>query len=457
MPAPVLGPAFEDAAMPRHCASSKALVGDRPLIARLKAMHQKASRALILGQGSIAWTQCLEAIQYCNILKLTDEYGEQQARQLCCRLWILYICVLSSMTEVAEEDGKLQLKHRPKAMVDDLEPPRLPTTVRQVWDLIMDAFGGYAGNVDSEVLVPTVLLCLKLRDAKTARNIVEAWLATLSDDTMYLLQSHSSNGHIGGAERQRQQTMAQASYLRVCELYTLHILPQLGDLPSAYDFLSMTTAVPMSAKNEFTRRLDTLRTPAPAAKKKKKTKHRLQKPKKPSRPRLSDKTQLHAESTISADGSSIGNLNGIEKEKPVLMPLTKKKAFDKEEAKETPMALSAAKPSSAESPSRSGTGTNPDTCSYRQSSKDVRRTAAISSHAAVKSHTVSRRPRSIASIAWHVVRRLLSRWGFTLLTLAIITAVLRMVSRRFRLPPFISAVYRKLWNTVRMGTQVTYL
>ncbi|KAJ2395041.1 hypothetical protein GGI23_004453, partial [Coemansia sp. RSA 2559] len=270
-------PALKATAVPPHN-DSKALVGGRSLNTHLKALHQKASRALILGQGGAAWAQCSEAIQYCNIEQLTREYSEQQAHQLCCRLWILYICVLSSLTEVAEEDGKLQLKRGHKGALDDAEPAEIPGTVREVWSSIVNAFGGYAGNVDSEVLVPTVLLCLKLRDARTARNIVEAWLATLSDDTMYLLQECTSSSPINGTEREQQRTMVQASYMRVCELYTLHILPQLGDFPSAYDFLSMSNVVSTPAKDEFTRRLDALRTPAPATKKK--TKHRRQKTKK---------------------------------------------------------------------------------------------------------------------------------------------------------------------------------
>ncbi|KAJ2815147.1 hypothetical protein IWW50_006909, partial [Coemansia erecta] len=205
----------------------------KSLAAQLKTLHQKASRALILGQGDVAWQHCRAAVEHCNIERLTSEYGSQQARQLCCRLWILYICVVSSVAEVAEEDGGLRAKHGALA--------GFPVCVRGVWDEIMAAFGGCAGSVDSEVLVPTVLLCLKLRDARTARDIVEAWLATLSDETMYLLQS-SGNG-IGGTARQQQRSMAQASYLRVCELYTLHILPLLGDFPSAYDFLSVSMVV----------------------------------------------------------------------------------------------------------------------------------------------------------------------------------------------------------------------
>ncbi|KAJ1664355.1 hypothetical protein EV178_004161 [Coemansia sp. RSA 1646] len=306
-------PAPNAMAVPRHN-DSKVPADGRPLSTYLKALHQKASRALILGQGSAAWEQCREAIQYCNIARLTSEYSEQQARQLCCRLWILYICVLSSLTEVAEEDGKLQPKRKSKSTIDDAELAEFPATVREVWGSIVNAFGGYAGNVDSEVLVPTVLLCLKLRDARTARNIVEAWLATLSDDTMYLLEDYSSSGYTNEPERQQQRTMVQASYLRVCELYTLHILPQLDDFPSAYDFLSMSSVVSPPAKDEFTRRLDALRTPAPATKKK--TKHRRHKNKKtkPSKPSENAQLQRDAGSaaTASVNGDSASNVNAID-------------------------------------------------------------------------------------------------------------------------------------------------
>ncbi|KAJ2309986.1 hypothetical protein IWW52_005545, partial [Coemansia sp. RSA 2704] len=56
-----------------------------------------------------------------------------------------------------------------------------------------------------------------------------------------------------------------------------------------------------------------------------------------------------------------------------------------------------------------------------------------------------------------VVRRLVSRWGMTLFTLAVAMAVLRLVTQRIRLPQLFTAVYRKLWSTIKMGTQVTYI
>ncbi|KAJ1957627.1 hypothetical protein EC988_000734, partial [Linderina pennispora] len=259
-------------------APSKAMVDGRPLMAHLRTLHQKASRALILGQGAAAWNLCREAIQYCNIERLTEEYGEEQARQLSCRLWILYICVLSSLTELAASDGQIQVKRTNK---DAAPLEKLPGSVRQVWDAIMRAFGGYAGNVDSEVLVPTVLLCLKLRDAKTARDIVEAWFATLSDDTMYLLQNSNKGAGKIVQNRQQRATMVQASYMRVCELYTLHILPQLNDFDSAYTFLDLSTVVSAHTKDGFVKRLDSLRNPTPPKKLAKQHRSKAKKAKKP--------------------------------------------------------------------------------------------------------------------------------------------------------------------------------
>ncbi|KAJ2801120.1 hypothetical protein H4R20_003805, partial [Coemansia guatemalensis] len=272
------------------------------LVPHLKMLHQKASRALILGQGSSAWQHSREAVQHCNIEQLTCEYGEQQARQLCCRLWILYICVLSSLAELAEEDGRLRVKQGTNT-AESTKLEGFPASVRDVWDSIMAAFGGYAGNVDSEVLVPTVLLCLKLRDARTARDIVEAWLATLSDETMYLLQQEDG---AGSAQRQQQQTMAKASYLRVCELYMLHILPQLNDLSSAYDFLNVCTVVSKPARDGLTKRLDLLRNPAAAEKKVKKrsTRRKSQKQRQPKQSTLCQNVLSTALATCVADNNT---------------------------------------------------------------------------------------------------------------------------------------------------------
>ncbi|KAJ2529444.1 hypothetical protein GGH20_002227 [Coemansia sp. RSA 1937] len=358
---------------------------EKSLASHLKTLHQKASRALILGQNSAAWEHSRTAVEHCTIERLAAEYGEQQASQLCCRLWILYICVVSSVTEVAETDGTLHIKQS----VDGVRG--VPESVRSVWTNVVSAFGGCAGDVDSEVLVPTVLLSLKLRDARTARDIVESWLATLSDEYMSLLGSQS----VGA-----QQTMA--SYVRVCELYMLHVLPQLGDLNSAYEFLRASTVVSDSVKKEFTKRLDALRNPPVLTRKRKTTKSRARKPKLVQSPvQMVAKTEAAVETQPE---KQVGTRNDL----PSLASL-------------------------------------------------VPHSAKIGVRRQTKTGAVVRRPRSTLSVAWRVVRRLMSRWGFTLFTLAVAVAVIRMLTQRFRVPHFFTAVYRKLWNTVKMGTQVTYI
>ncbi|KAJ1951541.1 hypothetical protein FBU59_000084 [Linderina macrospora] len=402
-----------------------AMVGGRPLVVHLRALHQKASRALILGQGAAAWNLCREAIQYCNIEKLTEEYGEEQARQLSCRLWILYICVLSSLTELAASDGQIQVRRTNK---DTAPLEKMPGSVRQVWDTIMHAFGGYAGNVDSEVLVPTVLLCLKLRDAKAARDIVEAWLATLSDDTMYMLQS--SNGGTGKIAQDRQQRaiMVQASYMRVCELYTLHILPQLNDFDSAYTFLDMSTVVSASTKDGFVKRLDSLRNPTPP---KKPAKQHRSKPKKAKKPKASKTPAIEDTKT--------------ETETEAAKPVEPTKEVAAVEAAAESAAGPAAVVARPKLPSLAAVQSRAATNSRTRT------------RPAVKTRSLVRRPRGIVQIAYDVVKRLFSRWGFTLFTLAIVVAVLRLVMQRFRLPPILNAITCKLWSTWKMGTQVTYI
>ncbi|KAJ2616107.1 hypothetical protein H4S08_000919 [Coemansia sp. RSA 1365] len=391
------------------------------LVPHLKMLHQKASRALILGQSSSAWEHSSTAVQHCNIEQLTCEYGEQQARQLCCRLWILYICVLSSLTELAEEDGRLRVKRGPD-MTENIKLEGFPTSVRDVWDSIMAAFGGYAGNVDSEVLVPTVLLCLKLRDARTARDIVEAWLATLSDETVYLLKQEDG---AGSAQRQQQRTMAKASYLRVCELYMLHILPQLNDLSSAYDFLNLCTVVSEPARDEFTRRLDSLRNPV-AVEKKIKTSGTRRKSRKQRQVRQSTTCQSVL-STALATCVADNNAKSIAREDAGITaaPYARKQKGTGYQSVPEPVAEQQPTP----------TLFNP------------RRPTD-------KSRVVARRPRNILSVVWNVVQRLMGRWGFTLFTLALSIAVLRLAMQKLRLPSF-RTIYKKLWATIKMGTQVT--
>ncbi|KAJ1647813.1 hypothetical protein LPJ64_000847 [Coemansia asiatica] len=432
------------AARPQHKATASAssqslqaatLTSTEPLSMRLKVLHQKASRALILGQGNVAWMHCREAIQHCNIETLTCEYGEQQARQLCCRLWILYICVLSSLAEIAAEDGKLRPKDglvqpaaAAAAAAKDSQLAGFPVSVREVWSSIMTAFGGYAGNVDSEVLVPIVLLCLKLRDAKTARDIVEAWLATLSDETMFLLQGSDDGyaGELNGSARKQQRTMVQASYMRVCELYTLHILPQLGDFESAYDFLSMSSVVTAPAKEEYTKRLDSLRSPATSKKPRPTAAHRSKK--KTTKRVAIIKTAQTANGKLDANADTKVNADTDAGASAKAQDTSPVRAYIPRTPLPAPSAAAA-----------------------------VARSTGVATRQSAKPRALTRRPRSAMSIAWQVVRRVMSRWGLTVFTLAVAIAVLRLVAQRFRLPPLLNAITRRLWSTFKMGTQVTYI
>ncbi|KAJ2697679.1 hypothetical protein H4R19_005648, partial [Coemansia spiralis] len=198
-------------------------------------------------------------------------------------------------------------------------------------------------------------------------------------------------------------------------LYTLHILPQLGDFPSAYDFLSVSSAVSDPARSEFTKRLDALRNPPPARKPARRTaKRRATKPKVELEPKLGEHT--------------------------VLAPPTAATTAD------APKQVLDRTAPAADDAARHHT---------RTGSRALLGLAATR-HAA-KARAVARKPRGAASIAWQVVRRLMSRWGFTLFTLAIAAAVIRLLTQRFRLPQFLAVVYRKLWSTFKMGTQVTYI
>ncbi|KAJ1997675.1 hypothetical protein GGI04_005311, partial [Coemansia thaxteri] len=238
---------------------------------------------------------------------------------------------------LADADGEL----RPKRAA----LPHLPASARQLWRSITAAYGGHAADVDSEVLVPAVLLALKLRDAGAARDIVEAWLPSRAarDPDHALLEPQQ-----------------QASYLRVCELYALHILPQLAEFDAARAFLCSTPLISPHARDGLARRLDLQCNPPPQ------------------RPRIRRKT--------------------------------------------------------------------------RPAPRPTRLDTAPVSTALVAPPT----PRS-ARKALPLLRRLLLRWGLTLFSVLIAAAVLRLAAMRLRLPSLLALAARRLWSTVKMGTQVTYI
>ncbi|KAJ1997894.1 hypothetical protein GGI04_005233, partial [Coemansia thaxteri] len=74
---------------PQTVADGEPTHGSWGVAAYLRTQHQKASRALVLGQGDAAWAVCCVAIQHCSVARLGCDVGDAQARQACCRMWIL--------------------------------------------------------------------------------------------------------------------------------------------------------------------------------------------------------------------------------------------------------------------------------------------------------------------------------------------------------------------------------
>ncbi|KAJ1675522.1 hypothetical protein EV182_001095 [Spiromyces aspiralis] len=439
-----------------------------PLLDRLRSLHQKSSRALILGQRVAAWVHCRDALNLCCDPDFIGRIDSDSVRQMCVRIWTLYICVLSTLAELSSEDGPAagagtgscggRLVVRPDR---DGQRPQLdgfPQTIRQVWDATIETFGGVPGLVNSEVLVPFVLLCIKLRDLAAAREMVEAWLATLPEESLSLLEQNLQNGsptlplqsHVFTGS---SASVMQASYLRVCELYLLHILPQSNDFGSANDFLKYNELIPSNVRGLFAKRLAALQSASPSPSLSSARRSKLgRKGTVPSSKLRPKKTAVpHVmPSPLSSDSQRPNAANGRSSSKPA-------------DAAATPLKGSASMGPSSDPQSQveeARVPAAPSTTSPSVSSSLVPRPAksATAAARAVRPQYRTRTShRTFISVFMRFARRLVSEWGVTLLTATIIFAILRLAFRRLPVPDLLRMLLRRIWQTVRMGTRVTYI
>ncbi|KAF9363618.1 hypothetical protein BGX34_003698 [Mortierella sp. NVP85] len=228
-------------------------------------LYQKATSNFLLRQLASAYSTNLEALEL--LAKTNRNYGLDQAESVSTRrsyfilkqkLWILNITIFGAMLADRAEDEQNQhgqgrglfrrrfrgsSKESPEKLVEDL------------WRRLIEDYCGVEGDVDGQVMVALVLLCVNQKMYSLARQITEAYLATIPEGMLIHLETAA--GALTSVERGNKDPL-MTHYERLVELYVVHVLTKLNEWDSARQFLEYNTVLSDSTKKTYGKILEKL-------------------------------------------------------------------------------------------------------------------------------------------------------------------------------------------------------
>ncbi|OMJ17422.1 hypothetical protein AYI70_g5982 [Smittium culicis] len=215
-----------------------------------KTLHKKATRALVLARYNTAWNLFLQLEKKVSInkalasinspsKKLTPSlnYLSSDQADFSKKLWILYICIISSLVKDSSPAGDFKIF----TGTNSSSPSQLsnfPKNCQQAWNSIKAGHYNISGNVDAEIIVLFTLFMIKIKTILTAKYVIEDWFNTLPQTTLYSLKSiYDSSVNKSLPPNPGAPNNLIYSYIRVCELYLLQILPHFYMFNEANDFI----------------------------------------------------------------------------------------------------------------------------------------------------------------------------------------------------------------------------
>ncbi|KAF9978825.1 hypothetical protein BGZ73_000095 [Actinomortierella ambigua] len=260
---------------------STATNGNTSPLTHILVLYQKATSAFLLRQLSVAFSTCLEAQELLSRTNL--DYGLDMSDNLNTRrsylvlkqkLWILHVSVFGAMLSErhqAEQQGlgihTTTTTNGRKRLSGSSAKDNPEKLVKDLWRRLVEDYGGVEGDVDGQVVVPFVVLCINQKLLTLARQITEAYLSTMPEGLLIHLEAAA--GALTTAADPKDPLMT--TYERLAELYVIHVLAKLGEWDYARQFLSYNTIISVSSKKAYSKIIDKLHQKSLRPKKKKAT------------------------------------------------------------------------------------------------------------------------------------------------------------------------------------------
>ncbi|KAI8150314.1 hypothetical protein BJV82DRAFT_573479 [Fennellomyces sp. T-0311] len=198
----------------------------------VQSQYQKALRFYLLTKYTTAATTCVKAIARLpkpnaeNNGSLSNE-DIHELEALRYSIWTLYLNIATTLLT----QDKLT-PHVTKLFA--LSPSAAKSHdqfVHEMWQLLGDGYGG-PGNVDPRLVSSCLVMTLKLDVVNVGRQIVEQWYANMQDATM---------DYISGIAAQEGSSSSTDVYYNGCmeaiDLYVTQILPAMRDYETAISFV----------------------------------------------------------------------------------------------------------------------------------------------------------------------------------------------------------------------------
>ncbi|KAF9430862.1 hypothetical protein BGZ94_003035 [Podila epigama] len=247
-------------------------------LGHILVLYHKATSAFLLRQLATAYSTSLEALE---LLAQTNlDYGLDQLHTtdinhnpvsegtrrsffiLKQKLWILHATIYGAMlTDRAENQSSVALsssthgrfsRTSTSSSSKENSPEKL---VKDLWRRLVDDYGGIEGEVDGQVMVPFVLLCINQKLYALARQITEAYLATLPEGLLIHLETAA--GALTTADLVAKDPLMM-NYERLVELYLIHVLTKLGEWVCANEFLEYNSVLSDTSKKTYSKILEKL-------------------------------------------------------------------------------------------------------------------------------------------------------------------------------------------------------
>ncbi|GAB5593924.1 hypothetical protein Unana1_08824 [Umbelopsis nana] len=321
---------------------------------------------------------------------------------------VLFVNIATSLAESKELPTTFRILGLKGSTKEDL--------MNAVWSKVLEAYGGLPGNVDGTVIAVCLLMSLRLGTVRIGQQIAEEWLANIPDSLIVELEQVGPMTESAILANEDEES-AVTAYYKVLELYSVNILTSMQDYSSAHEFIQYNSYLSDQQKQTFDQRIRQKEQEVEDEQNRKQVEAR--------------KAQEVAIAAAAAAAAAAAKAAAAEAEKKRLQQEAlfkqqqqqpqQSQSFQKSQVKDIPNGHHV-KPSSASSTSRNMTAVE-----------------RISSTWVAKFKQMSINSTSIAYIM------------FVLLIVGLVRA------QRTRLRAGLEIVASKLWETLRMGTKVTYV
>ncbi|KAF9285912.1 hypothetical protein BGZ68_003397 [Mortierella alpina] len=247
-------------------------------LTQILVLYHKATSTFLLRQLASAYSVSLEALELLS--RTNQDYGLDQSPNISTRrsffvlkqkLWILHATIFGAMltdraTAAASETTAGGASSTARSLVHGVRKRVSGSTAKDspeklVKDLcrrIVEDYGGLEGDVDGQVMVPLVLLCINQKLFALGRQIVEAYLATIPEGMLIHLETAAGVALAPAGPGSNGKDPLMTNYERLVELYLIHVLAKLGEWDYAAEFLQYNSVLSETSKKTYSKILDKL-------------------------------------------------------------------------------------------------------------------------------------------------------------------------------------------------------